>query len=1067
VHRERLIGPILSSRPSVVLIAAPSGYGKTVLAAQIAGSSQFRRVLWIDGSSCGGALRDSVRRLAEQLASMSTPIARESEDLFELAAAGLVALPDDQPVVIVFDDVDWAHDAESLQVVADIAGEAPPGSVCIVTSRQESTGFSGYSGTWRVGASDLLLTADELADLLRRTLSRDPDSEMVERLARDSSGHAALASLLVRRRSIARPGSALGDADSSVSALVEALVGQLEASDRQLLDMAAVMGSGVVRVLARCAERDNVPESLSRIARVLPLVTLTTSGADARYSVHDLVRFTLAPAASLAASDAPGLMRAIRELAASGSCVRALDAATASGTQEAVSCCLKALSTRSTIADQASAVADALDMLPALEVARDSRLLLLRAQVQWERYELSEAIRVATLAASIAEHDGDGATASRARAQVLTWRSAVGDLDGVASQALAFLDAESSVADDETWAGVLTSGALATGMLGDRCSLERFLERGRALCESAQVGCVARARMENTRGVVHVLLDGCWSDAVMAFRNAVAQMGASLCASSSHQNLAAALLEQGMLEDAKVAIAQRGTLGLGARLRSDALHNEVLLRTITLLQGAGADWKSAVERALDDNIAAGDRFSATSLMVVAPRTALCIRDFSYALALAERGVSASVSTGSPLLMWYAELAHAQACLASGDAERARSTALRVLPLVEGVGAMGHVLHSRMILSETARAEGDLAGAVEHLAHVSDYIVDQSPALTVASYLRAFPAMLGPLALAMGVDRIPVRVLNLLPGIYGEEALEQAAVVLTPAECAAIGGRMRREAKRVAERAAAADLSDAVCRVTVLGRFEVVAPHGPVADRDWGKRKARLLFAMLVARAGTDVPRGEIIEYLWPEMDEERALNNFYVVWSAMKRALAPNNIRETPCPFVEHAHGVCRVVPGRVVTDLDEFAAHLAAARRARNRGDAGAELSGIRAAEEVYRGDVLPGDIYDDWFAPVRSRYRREFEDAMLRAAQILQDCGEPHEGLSMLRRPMDNDVLREDFYQAALRLQIAAGQRSAAIETYMSCRNRLVEDLGIDPSRETTALYEQVLGMEEGPAK
>jgi DNA-binding SARP family transcriptional activator len=259
----------------------------------------------------------------------------------------------------------------------------------------------------------------------------------------------------------------------------------------------------------------------------------------------------------------------------------------------------------------------------------------------------------------------------------------------------------------------------------------------------------------------------------------------------------------------------------------------------------------------------------------------------------------------------------------------------------------------------------------------------------------------------------------------------------------------------------------VCRVTVLGRFEVVAPHGPVADRDWGKRKARLLFAMLVARAGTDVPRGEIIEYLWPEMDEERALNNFYVVWSAMKRALAPNNIRETPCPFVEHAHGVCRVVPGRVVTDLDEFAAHLAAARRARNRGDAGAELSGIRAAEEVYRGDVLPGDIYDDWFAPVRSRYRHEFEDAMLRAAQILQDCGEPHEGLSMLRRPMDNDVLREDFYQAALRLQIAAGQRSAAIETYMSCRNRLVEDLGIDPSRETTALYEQVLGMEEGPAK
>jgi len=316
---------------------------------------------------------------------------------------------------------------------------------------------------------------------------------------------------------------------------------------------------------------------------------------------------------------------------------------------------------------------------------------------------------------------------------------------------------------------------------------------------------------------------------------------------------------------------------------------------------------------------------------------------------------------------------------------------------------------------------------------------------------------------MGVDRIPARMLNLMPGAYGKEALEQAGAVLTPSETRRLAARMRTEAQKAAERDAAAGPSDAVCQVRVLGRLEVIAPHGPVADRDWCKRKARLLFAMLVARAGTDVPRGEIIEYLWPEMDEERALNNFYVVWSAMKRALAPNSVREMPCPFVEHVHGVCRIVPGRVVTDLDEFEAHLHAARKARGDGDAEAELAAIRAAEQVYRGDVLPGDIYDDWFAPVRSRCRHEFEDAMLRAAKILEERGAPHEGLSMLRRPMTHDVLREDFYQAALRLQIAAGQRSAAIETYMSCRSRLVEDLGIDPSRETTALYEQVLGMED----
>jgi DNA-binding SARP family transcriptional activator len=90
-----------------------------------------------------------------------------------------------------------------------------------------------------------------------------------------------------------------------------------------------------------------------------------------------------------------------------------------------------------------------------------------------------------------------------------------------------------------------------------------------------------------------------------------------------------------------------------------------------------------------------------------------------------------------------------------------------------------------------------------------------------------------------------------------------------------------------------------------------------------------------------------------------------------------------------------------------------------------------------------------------------------MMRAAALLEARGDAQGGVSLLRRALQHDPWREDLYQAALRLQMVAGQRSAAIETYMTCRSRLVEDLGIDPSSETKRLYEQVLGMEEGPAE
>jgi DNA-binding SARP family transcriptional activator len=67
------------------------------------------------------------------------------------------------------------------------------------------------------------------------------------------------------------------------------------------------------------------------------------------------------------------------------------------------------------------------------------------------------------------------------------------------------------------------------------------------------------------------------------------------------------------------------------------------------------------------------------------------------------------------------------------------------------------------------------------------------------------------------------------------------------------------------------------------------------------------------------------------------------------------------------------------------------------------------------------------------------------------------------MTRRGLAADSWREDLLQSVLRLAMASGQRSAGIEVYTSVRKRLAEDLGIDPSKETMQLYEQLIAMDE----
>ena len=229
----------------------------------------------------------------------------------------------------------------------------------------------------------------------------------------------------------------------------------------------------------------------------------------------------------------------------------------------------------------------------------------------------------------------------------------------------------------------------------------------------------------------------------------------------------------------------------------------------------------------------------------------------------------------------------------------------------------------------------------------------------------------------------------------------------------------------------------------------------------------MLFTMLMIRRGQDVARDQIFEHLWPDMDEPRAKSNLYVVWSAMKSVLMGDAAEKgAKCPYVESLGGVCRSVRDTVRTDVDAFEAACAERTRPRRTGRPSDALQAYRQIADLYRGDLLPGDCYEDWFVNLREHYRAEFMDAMLRATELLLDAHDPHTALIFVRRAIQHDQFREDLYQAAVRCQIAAGQRSSAIDTYMQCRDKLCEELGLDPSAEMRALYDEILAMEERPS-
>lgn len=1061
VWRARIVDPVLAARPALLVASAPSGYGKTVFAAQVASDTGFDLLIWIDAMGTKGSLRETLLRLCEGLsiAEANGEVAEPAE-LAEMCGGALATTPDSSRIAIVLDDVGWELGPDVLDLLQDIVGEAPLGSMMIVTTRAELACPSRPGMRWDVHARDLLLDSNELASLWQSVAGLAADASQLDRLAYLSGGHAALALLQVRQSIIARPAASPPRFDADVAAVVRSLVRQLDDSDRRVLHVASVIGDGNASIIGRCVGGP-VKSALRRVADVLPLVSLSNESGDLHFSVHALLTEALESAGELARSDMGCLAVAVAELAEAGRYIRAVEVAGASGDAVLLSEALGRVVDPVVIAEHQESLRESLSSLSAVELAGSPAALLLHALLLWESGSAEDAIQATAMAATLAEHCADSETHLRARVASLRMRAAAGELQGLATDVREMQDSGLLQANPEAAMLVATAGMLAFGLLGDRPVLSETESVGRSLLTARGVTPITRSRFNVVQGVARAILDGAFRESAQCFSRAISHLG-SLTAGTAltWHDRSVALLEAGAFDEAADASA-RASQSMGSEWPEGLRCLPVLTVDIARVAvGEHGDPRAALDKAFEYSAESGDWLSATLVAELGARSFLLIPDVRAARSMAERAVEAALHTGSPVLLWMSELAQAQVRLATGDRSRAEAVAERILAHAEPLGAWGHVLRARLLLAELAMGEGDLARATEHLGQVPASAYQDCSILTLGSYIRTFPALLGPLALVVGVNRFPDGLLEMLRGPFAAIAMTQAEKVLSRDELALLKEGIRPEQRQVD-----GELSGGgpICHVRLFGGLEVTTPRGKVGDRDWTKRKARLLFAMLVSRFGTDVPRGEIVDYLWPEMEEERSLNNFYVVWSAMKRALSPDSVRDTPSPFVEHVHGVCRIVREHVVSDLDEFKDLLTAARNARDAGDDERELKALREAESIYRGDILPGDVYDDWFATVRDRYRHDFEDAMLRLAQLYLDRNEPHDGLAVLRKVTMPEMWREDLFQALLRLQIAAGQRSAAIETYMRCRARLTEDLGIDPSRETTALYEQVLGMEE----
>lgn len=260
------------------------------------------------------------------------------------------------------------------------------------------------------------------------------------------------------------------------------------------------------------------------------------------------------------------------------------------------------------------------------------------------------------------------------------------------------------------------------------------------------------------------------------------------------------------------------------------------------------------------------------------------------------------------------------------------------------------------------------------------------------------------------------------------------------------------------------MEEEAVRVTLLGQVALEGPAGRVDEGALSSVHARIMLAYLVREHRQAASKEDLAEAIWPD---ERPMS-----WESMLRTAA-SRLRAflakaglDPSGAMTTAFGCYQLhLPPDRVVDVEEAVAGQARAEAAL------AEESPSVAGALATRVAAMLGQTFLAGVTTMWAEAKRE-ELAGLRlrsletASRAASALGDGAAALAAAEEAVTSAPYRESAYRTLMAAHAGAGNRAEALRAYATCRRLLGEELGVDPSPETEAVYLDLLGSEPVPA-
>ncbi len=226
---------------------------------------------------------------------------------------------------------------------------------------------------------------------------------------------------------------------------------------------------------------------------------------------------------------------------------------------------------------------------------------------------------------------------------------------------------------------------------------------------------------------------------------------------------------------------------------------------------------------------------------------------------------------------------------------------------------------------------------------------------------------------------------------------------------------------------------------------------------WEGARSRSLFRFLIAHRRTPVAKERLAALFWPDSEPDLARRSLhqavYCLRQTFKRVMG-----DTPVVlFVNDCYALSSDLS--LWVDANAFEESITAARSAWSRGDMESALQAYGRAIDLYQGDYMAEEPYEDWAEERRRTFQAAYLEALHQLARVYQERGDYPTAIMLSQRALAVDSCDEDAHRVLIGCYAAQGLRHLAVRQYQICVATLKSRFGLSPSDEIEAFVRKVV--------